>query len=117
MKAYSLDFRQKIIQVYLSEKLSYRQLAQRFGVSLGFIQTLITRWKQTNSLAPLKHRAHTSKYFSSHVNTVQQLVHSHPDATLAELCALLFEKTQISISPPTMCRWLKCLNLTLKKNL
>ena len=37
MKAYSLDLRQKIVDVYQSESISQRQLAQRFGVAKSFV--------------------------------------------------------------------------------
>ncbi len=37
MKAYSLDFRQKIIDVYNKEEISQRQLAKRFDVALTCI--------------------------------------------------------------------------------
>ena len=36
MKACSLDFRQKIVDVYKQEELSQRQLAKRFGVAKSF---------------------------------------------------------------------------------
>jgi transposase len=35
MKAYSLDFRQKIVDTYFAENTSQRELAQRFGVALS----------------------------------------------------------------------------------
>lgn len=37
MKAYSIDLRQKLIDVYENEEISQRQLAQRFCVALSFI--------------------------------------------------------------------------------
>ena len=40
MKAYSLDFRQKIIDVYNKEEISQRQLAKRFDVALSFTYEL-----------------------------------------------------------------------------
>jgi transposase len=36
MKAYSTDLRQKIIETYENERISQRQLAQRFRVTLSF---------------------------------------------------------------------------------
>ncbi|MEM6717084.1 MAG: IS630 family transposase, partial [Cyanobacteria bacterium P01_D01_bin.6] len=33
MKAYSIDFRRKIIKAYEDESISQRQLAKRFGVA------------------------------------------------------------------------------------
>lgn len=51
MKAYSLDFRQKIIHVYENEKSSQRQLAQRFCVALSFIQKLLKQYRETHEIA------------------------------------------------------------------
>lgn len=44
MKAYSIDLRQKIIEVYENEKISQRQLAKRFRVALSFIIKLIKQY-------------------------------------------------------------------------
>jgi transposase len=41
MKAYSVDFRQKIIEVYNEGNISQNQLAQRFRIALSFIQKLL----------------------------------------------------------------------------
>jgi len=38
MKAYSLDFRQKILDTYKTGGISQRQLAKRFCVTLSFIE-------------------------------------------------------------------------------
>ncbi len=51
MKAYSLDFRQKILQVYENEKISQRQLAKWFCVALSFIEKLLKQYKETGSIA------------------------------------------------------------------
>ena len=41
MKFYSVDLRQKIINVYETEPISQRQLAKRFCVALSFVQKLL----------------------------------------------------------------------------
>ncbi|MGV2827888.1 hypothetical protein [Myxosarcina sp. GI1(2024)] len=52
MKAYSLDFRQKIIDVYNQEEISQRQLAKRFDVALSFIFKLLKQYRTTGEIAP-----------------------------------------------------------------
>jgi transposase len=37
MKAYSLDFREKIIDAYFMERMSVRNLAKRFRVAKSFV--------------------------------------------------------------------------------
>ena len=46
MKAYSLDFRQKIMDVHHAGGTSQRQLAKRFNVALSFIEKLIKQEKE-----------------------------------------------------------------------
>lgn len=50
-KAYSLDFRQKIFDTYLSGGISQRQLAKRFCVSLSFVEKLLKQYKETENIA------------------------------------------------------------------
>jgi transposase len=52
MKAYSTDLRQKIIETYENERISQRQLAQRFRVTLSFIVKLLKQYRETGDLAP-----------------------------------------------------------------
>ena len=52
MQPYSLDFRKKIIFVYEQEKISIRNLAQRFYVTKSFIQKLLKQYQQTGDITP-----------------------------------------------------------------
>jgi len=55
MKAYSIDFRQKIIDAYHSSPISQRQLAERFSVALSFVQKLVKQYRLTQNIAPQAH--------------------------------------------------------------
>ncbi|EAZ90581.1 hypothetical protein CY0110_22747 [Crocosphaera chwakensis CCY0110] len=44
MRPYSIDLRNKIIEIWKKEKISIRKLAQHFGVSKSFIQKLIKKY-------------------------------------------------------------------------
>ena len=55
MKVSSLNFREKIIDVYFTEGLSQRKLAQRFRVSLSFVETLLKRLRETEDILPKPH--------------------------------------------------------------
>lgn len=52
MKAYSLDLRQKIIDVYEQEEISQRQLAKRFNVALSFVVKLLKQYRATGKITP-----------------------------------------------------------------
>jgi len=116
MKAYSLDFRQKIVDTYFAEDTSQRELAQRFGVALSFVEKLFKQLRETGDLAPKPRGGGPKpKLSAEQLPLVATLVEADNDATLEELCAQLQEKTAIAISRSTMGRILQQLNLTRKK--
>ncbi len=51
MKAYSVDLRQKIIEVHENENISIRKLAERFHVAKSFIQKLLKQYRETGDIA------------------------------------------------------------------
>jgi transposase len=55
MKAYSSEFRQKIIETYQTRPISQRQLAEKFSVALSFIQKLLKQYRSTGDIAPRPH--------------------------------------------------------------
>jgi len=117
MKAYSLDLRQKIVDVYAEGNLSQRQLAKQFRVALSFVEKLLKQQRETGNIAP-KQRTHQTptKLNAQQLEMLCQLVEDNNDATLAELCHLLEQKTKVRIGRSTLDRMLSKLNITLKKN-
>ena len=116
MKPYSLDLRQKIIDVYETVPISQRQLAKRFGVTLSFIEKLLKQRRETGSIAPKVRTQQTpTKLNEANLAVLRQLVEAHNDATLEELRNLLKQATGIQVGRSTIDRMLKKLNLTLKK--
>lgn len=117
MKPYSLDLRQRIVDTYTAGGISQRQLADRFCVNLSFVSRLLKRYRTTNSLAPKVRIQQTpSKLNEEQMEILHQLVLSNSDATLAELCQLLKEKTGVLISVSTMDRMVRLkLGITTKK--
>ena len=117
MKAYSIDLRQKIIDVYEREKISQRQLARQFGVALSFIVKLLKQYRQTRELSPKPFNGGVKlKLTPDNLQVLADLIEDNNDATLKELCSLLEKKTGISISRATMGRMTQRLKLTVKKN-
>lgn len=118
MKPYSLDLRQKIIDVYESEPISQRHLAKRFGVAKSFIEKLLKQYRETGSLAPKKRVQQTpTKLTTEQLAVLQQLVEEQTDSTLEELQTRLEVKTGVRISRSTVDRMLKKSGLTVKKNI
>lgn len=54
MKSYSLDLRQKIIEVRQKEKLSIRKLAERFKVAKSFVQKILKQFQETGDVRAKK---------------------------------------------------------------
>ena len=116
MKPYSLDLRQKIIDIHEKEGISQRGLAQRFGVALSFIQKLLKRYRETGSLSPQVRSQQTpTKLNAEQLLVLVGLVEKHNDATLKELQALLDQEINVRVGQSTIHRMLKKLNITLKK--
>lgn len=117
MKAYSVDLRQKIIDAYHNQPISQRQLAQRFTVALSFIQKILKQYRSTGSIEPKQHGGGTKlKLNSEQLAILAELIESNNDATLAELCVMLKERTGGIVSIATMGRMTNRLNITVKKN-
>jgi len=116
MKAYSIDFRRKIIKAYEDETISQRKLAKRFGVALSFIQKLLKRYRETDSVSPkIRTQQTPPKLTEEHLSVLQRLVEEQNDATLEELREQLVAEINVLVSRSTIDRALKKLNLTLKK--
>jgi len=108
MKAYSLDLRQKIIEAYSNGKGSQRKLAETFGVTRSFIQTLFKRYREDGTIAAKVRTQQTpTKLRESELEILRELVEAQPDATLAELCKQLHERTGTLISVATMDRMVR----------
>jgi transposase len=117
MKAYSIDLRQKIIDVYNLEQISQRQLAKRFCVSLSFIVKLIKQYREIGQIAPLPFNGGVKlKLKPEQLVILTDLIENNNDATLDELCQMLKQETGISLSRATMGRMTQRLRLTVKKN-
>lgn len=118
MKAYSLDLRQKILDTYLEGGISQRQLAKRFCVTLGLIEKLLKRYRETGSIAPKVRTQQTPpKLNSEQLNVLKEIVEAKNDATLKEIRFILKEKTGITIGISTVDRILQKMEISLKKNI
>ena len=118
MKAYSLDLRQKILDTYLENGISQRQLAKRFCVTLGFIEKLLKQYRETGNIAPKVRTQQTPpKLNEQQLNVLKEIVEAQNDATLREIREKLPEKTGITIGISTVDRMLKKMEISFKKKL
>jgi len=116
MRPYSVDFRQKIIDVWEKEKISIRELAKRFNVAKSFIQKLLKQYQETGDIRPRPQGGSPpSKLNSEQLVILVEIIEANRDATLQELSNLLYEKTQIKVSRATLGRITKKLNQSFPK--
>lgn len=116
MKAYSLDLRQKIVDIYAERNISQRQLAKQFRVTLSFIEKLLKQHRETGNIAPkVRIKQTPTKLNSEQLAILEQIVKANNDATLDELRYQLEQKTGVLIGRSTVDRMLRKLNLTFKK--
>jgi transposase len=115
MKPYSLDFREKIVSAIEKGESSFRETAQRFSVSKSYVQKLVALKRTEGHLIPQKQGGSVSPVME-HKAQLLEIFEQQRDATLAEYCELLFDKTGLWVSQSTMCRTFQRLNLPRKKN-
>ena len=116
MKAYSNDFRRKIIEAYQKKEGSLRKLAKRFAVSFSFVWRLIKHFRKSGRVAPKPHGGGLKPKLD-HVDfiTLREVSDANKDATLAELSDLFFQRTGIRVSGSTIAQKLKRLRISRKK--
>jgi len=116
MKAYSLDLRQKIVDLYLEGEISQRQLAKQFRVALSFIEKLLKQHRETGSIAPkIRTQQTPTKLNQEQLDVLSSIVSENNDATLAELRILLEKQIGVLIGRSTIDRMLHLLNINRKK--
>jgi transposase len=118
MKAYSNDFRQKIVETNWKELESIQQTADRFHVSYSFVWKLLNRYGEIGLVSRKPHGGGAKpKLNTQQLAVVTQLVEQDNDATLEELVTQLQEKIGVKVSRATMGRVVQKLKLTRKKKL
>lgn len=86
MQPLSQDLRDRVIAALEAGDATHEQIAQRFQVSLRWVQKIWARFRATGSSAALPHGGGpTPKLTESHKQRLGELVAEQPDATLAEL--------------------------------
>lgn len=117
MSAYPLDFREKIVTAYEAGNTSIRKVAERFMVTKRTVQRLVTQNRETGDLTPKKVGTKKASPLEAHKVVIVEMVEQHPDWTLWQYCEEIVEKTGVSVSTGSLCRFLAKQELTLKKRL
>jgi transposase len=114
---HGLDLRIRIVDAYEGGEGSIREVAERFSVSPGTVQSYLKLKRQTGGLEPHPVSGGVAPLIGDDdLEKVRQLVEEQPDATEEELAFALADKHAIAVSRPTMGRALQRLGFTRKKN-
>lgn len=84
MKAYSTDFREKIVKAYEQGNTSVRKVASRFDVSKSFVQKLLDMKKTEGHVEPRKQGGSMKSELDFYQIELVEMVEKYPDATLSE---------------------------------
>lgn len=110
MRSYSVDLRTRVLED-CDQGGSTREVALKYRVSESWVRRLKQRRRENGEVAPRRAGNKHPPRWLAHAEQLQQLVNEQPDATLRELG----EQLGIKISPQTLARALRALQLTFKK--
>jgi transposase len=112
MEAYSMDLRKRVLAA-CDAGHGTAQVAKSFDVSPSWVRRLKQRRRELGTIAPLPHRSGPiPKLDAPRKDWLRKLVETQPDATLAELR----DRLGLQITLGHLCRTLRKMKLTLKKN-
>ena len=116
MRPYSQDLRERIVHALEAQEESQVELAERYAVSLSFVEKLWRRWRTTGSCGARPRAGGRQRSLRGAEALIRaELAHS-PDMTLARLCERVAQAGHPPVSTKTMCVELQRLKLPLKKS-
>lgn len=116
MRAFSTDLRQRVLDAALADGAVEQRVADRFGVSRGFVQKIKRRWRTAGTAEPVAQRRGPTPRISDDDRTaLAERVRATPDATDDEHRAWLAAERGVAVSTSTVNRTLLRMGLTRKK--
>jgi transposase len=115
MKAYSLDLREKIVAA-VGRGMSKAQAARTFGVGVTSVKRYVKLAEEGKSLRPGKALGKKGKLDGSGIDLLEEDLRTRPAATYEKRADLLYELLGIRVSKATICRAIKRLGYTRKKD-
>lgn len=116
MRPYSNDLRRRIIEVIQENEQSQREIAERFSVSVSFVEKLWQRFRSSGSYQAKPHAGGRERSLRAYEALIRSEVKAQSDITLEELAKKVAEvsgKSRIGVM--TMCDELRRLKLPRKK--
>ena len=116
-RAYSNDLRRKLLEAHEQGQGTLEELAEEFGVSLGFAKKISAALRRTGRMERTEQRHGRINQVTPLVQErLRGLLRQQPDRTLGELQGQLREQMQVSLSIPRLWVVLRQMKLRLKKS-
>lgn len=115
MKAYSEDLREKIVDAVDRRGMNKCQAARSFDVSLATVKRYARKSRDGLSLSPGKSPGRAPKMDHRSRKLLEEDVKQRPTATLAERSEYLKAVTGLEFSSSVLCRTIKRMDATRKK--
>ena len=116
MKPYSPDLRRRIVEALEIGEDTQSEIADRFRVSLSFVEKLWHRWRSSGNCDAKPHAGGRNRSLSADQARIRAEVAAQPDVTLAELCQRVSVAGGAKASTSMMCREVRRLKLPRKKS-
>ncbi len=115
MRAYSVDLRRKIVEA-VWRGMSKAEAARAFGVGISSVKRYVSMAQEGKSLAPKKAPGKERKLDQGATRLLEEDLHRRPEATYRQRARLLFELLGVQVSEATLCRAVRRLGYTRKKD-
>jgi transposase len=115
MRPYSQDLRDRIVRDIERGACSQTAAAQKYAVSLSFVQKLLKRVRDTGSSAAKPATGGVKRRLAAAEKVIRAEVKRRPDVTLKGLCERVEAELSLGSDESMMSRELKRLGITLKK--
>jgi transposase len=115
MKAYSVDLREKIVAA-VRRGMSKAQAARIFGVGATSVKRYVSLADQGKPLNPGKAPGKKGKLDESGMRLLEEDLHERPTVTYENRAQLLHQLLGVEVSKATICRAIRCLGYTRKKD-
>ncbi len=116
-QAYSNDLRRKLLEAHEQGRGTLEELAEEFGVSLGYAKKISAALRRTGRMERTEQRHGRINQVTPLVQErLREWLRQQPDRTLAELQRQLREQMQVSLSIPRLWVVLRQMKLRLKKS-
>ncbi len=112
--SYSADLRGRVIRV-ISDGLSTRKAAKRFGIGISTAGAWYRRFCDTGEVAARKQGQPPGSKLDSHEAFILGLVEETRDISLTEIADRLLAERSVSAAPSTVWEFFKARSITFKK--